>query len=45
MMNRGFPSLFDPDSDDQFSSESDSDGEEQARPSFLPLDVSPHICA
>ena len=39
-MKRGYPSLFAPDSDEEFSSDSESGKEEQARPSLLPLEVS-----
>ena len=42
VMNRGYPSLFAPDSEDELSSDSGSDAEGQTRPSLLPLDVSMH---
>ena len=42
VMNRGYPSLFAPDSEDELSSDSGSDAEGQTRPSLLPLDVSTH---
>ena len=37
-----YPSLFGPDSEDEHSSDTGSDGEDRARPSLLPLDVSVH---
>ena len=40
LMKRGYPSLFAPDSDEEYSSGSESAREEQARPSLLPLEVS-----
>ncbi len=40
LMNRGYPSLFAPDSDEEFSSDSDSANEDQTRPTLLPLEVS-----
>ena len=39
LMDRGYPSLFAPDSEDEFSSDSDSAKEEQTRPTLLPLEV------
>ena len=42
VMNRGYPSLFAPDSEDELSSDSGSDAEGQTRPSLLPLNVSMH---
>ena len=38
-MNRGYPSLFAPDSEDEISSDSDSAKEEQTQPTLLPLQV------
>ena len=43
LMNRGFPSLFAPDSEEEFSSDSDSAKEEQTRPTLLPLEVGKFI--
>ena len=39
-MSRGYPSLFLPDSDDELSSDSGSEGEyQQSQPAHLPMNV------
>ena len=42
-MNRGFPSLFAPDSDEEFSSDGEGAKEEQSKPTLLPLEVSAYL--